>query len=155
MRSSPGLRLSFLVLAIASLNMLAAEKPISRADLPARVQKAVDQQAKGATVRGYSKEIENGKVEYEVQVVVNGHSKDITIAGDGTLIEIEEQVSIDALSPKVRSGLIAKAAMGKITKVESLTKHGKIVAYEAQTLTAGKKSEVQVGPDGKDLSHEE
>jgi hypothetical protein len=155
MRSSVGLKLPFLVLALASLNMLAAEKPISRADLPAPVQRAADEQAKGATVRGYSKDIEKEKVEYEVQAVVNGHSMDITIEPDGTLIEIEEQVSIDALSPKVRSGLIAKAAMGKITKVESLTKHGKIVTYEAQVLTAGKRSEVQVGPDGRDLSHEE
>jgi hypothetical protein len=154
-RTSRELNLPFLVLALASLNMFAADKRISRADLPVQVQKAADEQTKGATVRGYSKEIENGKVEYEVQVVVNGHSKDITIAPDGTLIEIEEQASIEALSPQVRSGLIAKAAMGKITKVESLTKHGKIIAYEAQVLTAGKRSEVQVGPDGKDLSHEE
>ena len=125
MRASFGLTLPLLALALTSLNMLAADKRISRADLPAPVQKAADEQAKGDTVRGYSKEIENGKVQYELQVVVNGHSKDITIAPDGSLIEIEEQVSIDALSPKVRSGLIAKAAKGQITKVESLTKQGK------------------------------
>jgi hypothetical protein len=29
------------------------------------------------------------------------------------------------------------------------------VAYEAQVLTDGKKSEVQVGPDGKPLAHKE
>src|SRR5579863_9865508 len=155
MRSSLRFNLPLLVLLVAPLNTFAADKSISRADLPSPVQKAADEQAKGATVRGYSKEIENGKVEYEVQIVVNGHSKDITIAPDGSLIEIEEQVSIDALSPKVRSSLIAKAAKGQITKVESLTKHGKIVAYEAQVLTAGKRSEVQVGPNGEALDHEE
>ncbi len=155
MRVSLGLQLPLLALALSSLNMLAAEKRISKADLPAPVQKTADEQTKGATVRGYSKDIESGKVEYEVEAILNGHSKDITIAPDGTLIEIEEQVSIDALSPNVRSGLRAKAANGKITKVESLTKHGKIVAYEAQVLTAGKRSDVQVGPDGKGLSHEE
>jgi uncharacterized membrane protein YkoI len=153
MRASLGLQLP--LLALASLNMLAAERRISKADLPAPVQKTADEQAKGATVRGYSKDIENGRVEYEVQTIISGHSKDLTIAPDGTLLEIEEQVNIDALSLKVRSGLIAKAANGKITKVESLTKHGKIVAYEAQVLTAGKRPEVQVGPDGKGLSHEE
>src|SRR5258708_10984913 len=120
MRVSLGLQLPILALAFASLNMLAAEKRISRADLPAPVRKTADEQAKGATARGYSKDIEDGKVEYEVQAVVNGQNKDITIAPDGNLIEIEEQVSIDALSSKVRSGLIAKAANGKITKVESL-----------------------------------
>jgi hypothetical protein len=39
--------------------------------------------------------------------------------------------------------------------VESLTKKGKLVAYEAKVNTGGKKSEVQVGPDGKPLDHEE
>jgi hypothetical protein len=51
--------------------------------------------------------------------------------------------------------LQAKAGKGKITKVESLTKKDKLVAYEAQVVTNGKKSEVQVGPDGKPLDHEE
>ena len=39
-------------------------------------------------------------------------------------------------------------------KMESITKHGELVAYEAQTSTDGK-SEVQLGPDGKALDHEE
>lgn len=155
MRSSLGSKLPLLALSLVSINMSVAQKRISRAALPAPVQKTADEQAKGATVRGYSKDIENGRVEYEVQVVANGHSRDITIAPDGSLVEIEEQVSIDALSPRVRTSLIAKAAKGKITRVESLTKHGKIVAYEAQILTAGKHSEIQVGPDGNHLSHEE
>jgi hypothetical protein len=55
----------------------------------------------------------------------------------------------------VKAGLQAKAGKGKIVKVESLTKKGKLVAYEAQVETNGKKSEVQVGPDGKSLDHEE
>ena len=49
----------------------------------------------------------------------------------------------------------AKAGKGKIVKVESLTKKGRLVAYEAQVDTNGKKTEVQVGPDGKPLDHEE
>jgi hypothetical protein len=149
------LQLSFLFLAFASVDLWAAETRISKADLPAPVQKTADAQAGGATVRSYSKDTEDGKLEYEVEMKVNGHSKDITIAPDGALLEIEEQVSIGSLSPEVRSGLSAKAAKGKISKVESLTKHGKIVAYEAKVLTRGKRSEIQVGPDGKSLDHEE
>ena len=40
-------------------------------------------------------------------------------------------------------------------KVESLTKHDQLVAYEAQVTTGGKKSEIQVGPDGGRLTHPE
>jgi hypothetical protein len=55
----------------------------------------------------------------------------------------------------VREGLQAKAGSGKLIKVEKLTKKDKLVAYEAKVLTNGKKSEVQVGPEGKPLDHEE
>jgi uncharacterized membrane protein YkoI len=133
----------------------AAEKSISRSELPAAVKTTTDEQSKGATVRGYSTDRENGKLEYEVEMLVNGHTKDVTIAPDGRLLEIEEEVSLNSLSTQVRSGLAAQAGKGKITKIESLTKNGKIVAYEAQVLLAGKHSEVQVGPDGGRLAHEE
>jgi len=55
----------------------------------------------------------------------------------------------------VQSGLQEKAGKGKLGKVESITKHDKLVAYEAKVTTNGKKSEIQVGPDGKPLDHEE
>ena len=61
----------------------------------------------------------------------------------------------ESLSPTVRTGLEDKAGNGKLVKVETLTKKDKLVAYEAKVLTNGKTSEVQVGPDGKALDHEE
>lgn len=131
------------------------ETKITRSDLPAAVQKAVVAQSEGATVRGFSKESENGKTFYEAELMVQGHSKDVLMDPEGAVVEVEEQVPIESLSPAVRNGLQAKAGNGKLVKVESLTKKGKVVAYEAKVLTNGKKSEVQVGPDGKPLGHEE
>lgn len=72
-----------------------------------------------------------------------------------TIVEVEEQVAMDALPADVRAGLQAKAGEGKLVKVERITKKDKLVAYEAQVTKGGKKSEVQVGPDGKPLDHEE
>jgi hypothetical protein len=51
--------------------------------------------------------------------------------------------------------LHAQAGKGKIVTVESITKHKKLVAYEAAILTKGKRSEIQVDPQGKQLGHEE
>src|SRR5580704_17783045 len=133
----------------------AQEKKINRSDLPPAVEKAVAAQSSGATIRGFSTEKEKGQTLYEVEMTVNGHSKDISMMTDGSIVEVEEQVALDSLSPEVKAGLQAKAGKGKITKVESLTKRDKLVAYEAQIETNGKKSEVQVGPDGKPLDHEE
>jgi len=133
----------------------AQEKKIKRSDLPPPVEKTVAAQGAGATIRGFSTEKEKGQILYEVEMTVNGHSKDISMTADGSIVEIEEQVALDSLSPEIKAGLQAKAGKGKILKVESLTKKDKLVAYEAQVETNGKKSEVQVGPDGKPLDHEE
>ena len=133
----------------------AQEKKIKRSDLPPAVEKTVAAQSQGATIKGFSTEKENGQTLYEVELTVNGHSKDVSMATDGSIVEVEEQVAMDSLSAAVKAGLQAKAGKGKILKVESLTKKDKLVAYEAQVDTNGKKSEVQVGPDGKPLDHEE
>jgi len=133
----------------------AVEKRISRDDLPAVARKTADEQARGATVRGYSKEVENGQLEFEVQLVTNGFTKDVSIAPDGRVLEVEEQVDMESLPGEVKFGLRTEAKKGKIRKVESLKKGGKLVAYEAQVVTAGKRSEIQVGPNGKRLDHDE
>ena len=131
------------------------EKMISRSDLPPAVEKTVAEQTKGAKIGGFSEEKENGQTFYEAELMVDGHSKDILMDENGTVVEVEEQVPVESLAPAVRGGLQAKAGSDKLVKVETITKKGKLVAYEAKVLTHGKRSEVQVGPDGKPLAHEE
>ncbi len=140
---------------VATANACIAEHPIQKADLPAPVQKTADAQSAGATVIGYAKDVEKGKVEYEVQLMVGGHTRDLTIDPQGNLLGIEEEVAPNALPANVLHGLSTRARKGNLVKVESLTKHGKIVAYEAQVEAGGKHSEIQVGPDGQKLDHEE
>ena len=141
-----------LVLAVAAWSQ---EKKIKRSELPPAVEKTVAAQSQGATIRGFSQEKEHGQSFYEAELVIDGHSKDVLMDANGEIVEVEQGVDVDALSPAVREGLQAKAGKGKLVKVESLTKHGKLVAYEAQVVSGGKRSEVQVGPDGKPLDHEE
>ena len=147
----------FALVAALSLSTitLAREKKIERKDLPPAVEKTVLTQSQGATVKSFSQEEENGQPYYEAEMTINGHSKDVLIDASGAVVEIEEQVTLDSVSSAVRDGLQAKAGPGKIVKVESLTKHDKLVAYEAKVQTSGKKKEIQVGPDGKPLDHEE
>ncbi len=131
------------------------EKKIKRSDLPPAVEKTVAAQSAGATIKGFSKENEKGQTYYEAEMIVNGHTKDVLIDINGNIVEVEEQVAIDALPADVKAALQAKAGEGKLVKVETITKKDKLVAYEAQVTKGGKKSEVQVGPGGKPLDHEE
>ena len=131
------------------------EKKINRSDLPPAVEKTVASQSEGAIIRGFTQEKENGQTFYEAEMVVNGHTKDVRIDSDGGIAEVEEEVTMESLPGVVKDGLQAKAGKGKLAKVESLTRRDKLVAYEAVVQKNGKKSEIQVGPDGKPLHHEE
>jgi hypothetical protein len=78
---------------VAGLAMLsviqAQEKKITRAELPAAVERTVAEQSKGATIRGFSTEVEKGKTLYEAELKVNGHGKDILMDEQGNIVEVE------------------------------------------------------------------
>jgi hypothetical protein len=147
-------------LVVAALVLLAGsargqEQRIKRSDLPLAVERAVAAQSQGATIRGFSREREQGQTFYEVELVVQGHGRDVLLDSAGAVVEVEEEMSPGSLPAAVLAGLTARAGAGKLLKIESITKQGRLVAYEAQVVTGGKRSEVQVGPDGKPLDHEE
>ena len=133
----------------------AQEVRVDRSQMPDSVQKTADEQSKGATVRGYIMEIEGGQILYEVRLTVNGHSKDVIIDSKGNILKTRDEVALDKLPAAVRGALQKKAGAGTLTRIGSVTKRGLIVAYVANVITNGKKSEIQVGPDGKPLDHEE
>ena len=157
MRIAQTLALITIAAALSSASSFAQdhEKKITRAQLPAAVEKTVSSQTEVATVKGFNEEQEKGETFYEAELMVSGHSKDILIDKDGNIVEVEEQVDFASLPAAVQSGLQAKAGKGKLGKVESLTKHDKLVAYETTVMTGGKRTEIQVGPEGKALDHEE
>ena len=128
---------------------------VNRPVLTPAVQKTVDEQSKGATVRGFSTEKENGLTIYEAELMVNGRSRDVSMDANGSVLEVEEQLDLASLPAAIQDGLKKKAGAGKITRVESLTKKGKLVAYEAVVQDGTKKREIQVGPDGMPLAHPE
>jgi hypothetical protein len=138
----------------AAISVQAQETKINRTELPAAVEKAVAaEEAEGATVKGFATEIERGKKFYEAELATNGHGKDVLLDEKGNIVDVEEEVAMDSLAPEIKDGLMKAVGAGSITKVESLTKNGKLVAYEAVVKTGSKRSEVQVGPDGKKLVH--
>ena len=126
------------------------EQRVTRRDLPAAVVRTVDAQAHGATIRGFSKEKENGQTFYEVELRVHGHTKDVLMDTTGAVVEVEEQVDIAKLPAAVREGFIAAVGSGKLRSVESVTRGGQ-TAYEGRVNTRGKWAEIKVGPDGKPL----
>jgi len=133
----------------------AQEKKLKLAQLPAAVQKTVSRESERATVKEYSTEVEGGVRLYEAELEINGRSKDISINSKGEVVEIEEQVELDSLPDAVKNALTKAAGGGTIRKIESLTKRGKLVAYEAAIVEGKKHREVQAGPNGEKLAREQ
>lgn len=138
---------SLLAMTFAAAVLVAAEKPVQMKDLPPAVRKTVEDQTKGAEVKGLSTEIEKGKKLYEVESVVNGHGRDVLMDASGAVVEIEEETALDSIPAAAKAAIEKKAAGGKITKVETITK-GQSVTYEAAITRRSKKSEYVVKADG-------
>ncbi|MFY9558324.1 MAG: hypothetical protein WAV20_00035 [Blastocatellia bacterium] len=132
-----------------------SETRVKMKDLPEAVRKTVQEQSKGATLRGLARETDDGKTFYEAELRVRGHNKDVLIDPAGTVVEIEEQVAMSSLPSVVQATIRKEAGKGKITGVESITKNNSIEAYEAHVTTGRKRFEIKVAPDGKLISSEE
>jgi hypothetical protein len=135
-------------------------RKIERSELPAAVERTLQSESQGAAVKGLS--IENdGQIHYKAKLKVDGHSKEVLINPNGDVLMVKEQVPVKALPPEVKAGLKAKAGFfgfaGRIDKVESITRNGRLEGYEARVDTpvpfvAGMSSQshtVRVDPDGK------
>jgi hypothetical protein len=94
-------------------SMRAEDTKIKRSDLPPAVEATVSAQsvANPFAVSAWKKE--NGKIFYEAEMMVSGHSKDILMDSKG---EIEEEVAMAELTPDAKNGLSTKAGRPNSSK---------------------------------------
>jgi len=147
MKAYFGVYVVLLAANLFSSSARAAETKIAMQDLPIAVQNAVREQSKGATIRGFTKEVENGATEYEAELTVNGHGKDVSFDPAGHLVSVEEEVKLENLPAAARAAIQKAAQGGTLRKVEAVTEHGKSF-YEADIRKGGKSSEFQVDSNG-------
>ena len=127
----------------------ATEKRITRADLPPEVQKKVEIAERTAKVLGFSQETEGKRTTYEVELMENGHRKDVLIDGAGNVLEVEEEIPFESLPGKARQILQDHQKYGRVKKAEKLVKHGILTAYEVEISKDSKTSEIEFRPDGE------
>jgi uncharacterized membrane protein YkoI len=114
-------------------------------DLPPAVRATVEAETKNATLKGLSKEKENGKTVYELESLVNGRTRDLMIDSAGKVYVVEEQLDLDKAPAPVKAAL---EKHGKILVLESVQENGK-THYEGQVQTkAGKKVAIELNADG-------
>lgn len=124
-----------------------AKKPAAKGQPPAAIQQAFQTAYPNAKITKTSKETEGGKTVYEVESVDQGLNRNLIYNLDGTVVEIEEQISPADLPPPVSEALKKLYPKATITTAEKLTR-GQTVQYELAIKGAPKK-EVAFTPDGK------
>lgn len=157
---------SFVIRMAAVVLAAAAGAPLMRADdeekvaldkVPKAVLDAVKARFPDAELKEASKETEDGKTSYEIEVKTKKGDFAVELTPDGDITEIEKDIEAKDLPKAVAKTLeenYPKAELGEIeevTKVEK--KEEKLSHYEIEIKTGDKKVEVKIDPDGKVIKH--
>jgi uncharacterized membrane protein YkoI len=151
-----------LVLLAATAGRAADEKNKAEKIAPDKLPKAVLDTIKGrlpgADITSAEKEIEDGKVVYDIELKHNGRKYEMDILADGTLIEIEKEIALKDVPRAVTAALKAKYPKATVKEVMEVNKvKGKTETpdhYEVTLKTGGKEMEVLVSLDGKSVKSE-
>ena len=102
----------------------------------------------GGEIKRISQEKEHGVVQCEVESMLNGKHRDLEVDGNGKLLVVEEETSIDSIPAAAKTAILKKVADGKLAGVELFMRGGETMYEAAYTTKAGKKQEVLVKADG-------
>lgn len=126
-------------------------KGLQLRDLPTAVQKTVQANLNGGQIKNIAKEKEDGVVQYEIESVLNGRSRDFDVDPKGNLLVVEEATTIDVIPAAAKAGILKRVVDGKLGIVETFTKPEQPMLYEAEySDKKGKKHEVLVRADGRE-----
>jgi len=136
-----------LTMPLLATSVHAQEQSIKRKDVPKTILAAFEKTYPKAKIKGYAKEVEEGKTVYEVESVEGTVHRDITYVADGSIVSIEESLPVNKLPDVIRSAAEKQYPKSKISSCEKVTK-GTIMQYELVVTTGKQKHELVLNPDG-------
>ncbi len=129
------------------------DKPVKFADLPPAVAKAMKDAAGDAELKDIELGDEDGTPAYEAVWTANGHKHEIAVAKDGTVLSLEEIISLKEAPEAVQAAITKEAGSNEITEVEKVIEKG-TTSYEATIKQAKGKLVLKLSADGKVLERE-
>jgi hypothetical protein len=151
--------LSFAV-ARAGEEKAVVEEEIAIDKVPKLVLDAVKARFKGAEVTGAAKEMDGGKLVYELSLKDKGKKIDVILTPEGAIVLFEKEIAREDLPKPVAKALEDKYAKATYKIVEEVIKNEekkeKLAFYEVLLVTADKKMlAVHVSTEGKILVEED
>ena len=127
--------------------------------IPKKVMDAIKNRFPKAEITSAEKEIEDGKVVYDIALKHEGRKYEMDIQEDGTIVEIEKEIKLKDLPEAVAKAIKAKYPDAKIEEIMEVNKvkgkEEKPDHYEVVLETKDKKKmEVTVSLDGKTIKGE-
>ncbi len=149
-----------LVLSLWCVPVLGQEKPaqpeppkpkkVKLEELPEAARECVKRNSTGAKIGRIERIERDGTIRFEAELKTPNGSKDLLVDQDGTLLEVEEEISLPAVGTTARLAIEKAAEGGKVKKVETVKNgEGKLLYYEVDIEVKGKKSEIKISPDGE------
>ena len=135
-------------LLLTSVCASAQEAKIKEKDVPQAVIAAFKSAYPNATVRGYAREKENGKVFYEIESKDGATMRDLLYNPDGTVAEIEETIAVTDLPAEAQQLIKSKYPRAVVSRAEKVTEGDK-VKYEVSARIGKKRIGWSFDADGK------
>jgi uncharacterized membrane protein YkoI len=147
-------RTALVVIAVSvmSLSAAAQESKVAEKDVPAAVIAAFKSAYPQATVRGYAREKENGKVFYEIESKDGSTMRDLLYNPDGSVAEIEETIAVSDLPAAAQEVIHSQYPKAVVTKAEKVTQGSKI-GYEVSAKQGTKRISLEFDANGKVLKN--
>jgi len=128
----------------------ADEDKITREQLPQAVVKAVESKFPQGKLKEATKETEEGKTTYEVDLQVDDQNIEVTLGEDGMIQEIEKEIPVSGLPKAVSDAVKAKYANAAFKEAEEVIK-GEATSFEILISSEGVMREFKLAVDGKIL----
>ena len=101
---------------------------------------------------GYTSEKVDGAMVYTMDLVASGLTRGIVMDSQGNVLSTQQEVAWSELPADIQKNFTNVSSKGKLGAVSTVSKNGKIVAYEAVLVVKGERNHVRVKPNAADLS---
>ncbi len=124
------------------------DKPVKFSELPAAVAKAIKAATGDAKLKSIVLGDEDGTPAYEAVWLANGHQHEIAVAKDGTVLGLEEIITLEEAPEIIRAAIAKEAGSNKVLE------KGKTF-FEAEIQNGKGKVAVRFNAKGKVLERED
>jgi hypothetical protein len=94
-----------------------AQEAVDPDKLPPKVAQAVKARFPGATIVKATKEMENGRVVYDIEMIRSGKKHEMDCREDGTIVDIQNEIPASDLPSAAQTAIKAKYPGSKIKEV--------------------------------------